>query len=75
MPQFSTTNCEKLTFQSSVVTSLLLSLALPLKCFNTATFAGSLCTLDLQLPSAMVQILAVESPDLYKGIQIKKIKV
>lgn len=54
----------KLTFQSSVVTSLLFSFVLPLTCFNTNTFGGSLSEADLHLPSGIDQIRAVESPDL-----------
>lgn len=54
----------KLTFQSSVVTSLLFSFVLPLTCFNTNTFKGPFSEPGLHLPSAIVQIRAVESPDL-----------
>ena len=53
-----------LTFQSSVVTSLLFSIVLALKCLSTTTFAGPFCMEDFEVPSVMDQILAVESPDL-----------
>ena len=53
----------KLTFQSTVMTSLLFSFVLPLTCFSTSTFKGPL-EVDLELPSAIVHIRAVESPDL-----------
>lgn len=53
-----------LTFQSSVVMSLFLSLALPLACLSTSTFEGPLCILDLLILSAILQMRTVESPDL-----------
>ena len=64
----------KLTFQSSVVTSLLFSFVLPLTCFNTNTFKGALGEPDLLPPSAIVQIRAVESPDLKFEMTIVKCK-
>lgn len=54
----------RLTFQSRVVTSLLFSLVLPLKCFKTTEFGGPLREAEPQCPAGMVQIRAVESPDL-----------
>ena len=66
----------KLTFQSSVVTSLLFSFVLPLTCFSTSTFKGPL-EVDLELPSTIVYIRAVESSDLevLLRIQPKTIKI
>lgn len=54
----------KLAFQSRVVTSLLFSLVFPLKCFNTRGFGADIYAGFPEGPSAMVQILAVESPEL-----------
>lgn len=62
----------KLTFQSSVVTSLLFSFVLPLTCFNTNAFKGSSWEPGLLLPPAIVQIRAVESPDLQGEMMIVK---
>jgi hypothetical protein len=54
----------QLTFQSRVVTSLLFSLVLPLKCFSTKGLGAATCDIFPERPSGMVQILAVESPEL-----------
>ena len=61
---FKSESAPKLTFQSSVVTSLLFSFNLPRTCFITNTFEGPFCEPDLLLPSPIVQMRAVESPDL-----------
>ena len=54
----------KLTFQSSVATSLFFSFVLPLTCFNTNSFEGPFCGPYLHLPYAIVQIRAIASLDL-----------
>jgi hypothetical protein len=46
-----------------VVTSLLFSLVLPLKCFSTKGLGAATCDIFPERPSGMVQILAVESPE------------
>lgn len=62
--QLTKAKATELTFQSSVVTSLLFSFVLPFTCFSTRTFKGVFFTANLEAPSAIVQIRAVESPDL-----------
>lgn len=53
-----------LTFQSSVVTSLLFSFVLGFTCFNTNVLEVLLCDVDWLLSSLTLHIRAVESPDL-----------
>ena len=55
-----------LTFQSSVVTSLLFSFVLPLKCFKTRDLQAAVCAVTPDGPSGIIHILAVESPELFK---------